>query len=91
MFHHTEQCADQNGVSIGLAYAWSGVLFFDTTIFGFTLYKALRLGGRPSGRLMVILLRDGESQDIWMIFRLAKLPSPCQGQFISGTVDRRTL
>ncbi|VDC07451.1 unnamed protein product [Peniophora sp. CBMAI 1063] len=39
-----------------LAIAWSGVLVFDSAVFGLTAYRTLRIG---KGRLAMILLRDG--------------------------------
>ncbi|KAJ7209022.1 hypothetical protein B0H12DRAFT_1330135 [Mycena haematopus] len=44
--------------SLRLGAAWSGMLVFDITIFGLTLFKALRLNVRR-GDLVTILLRDG--------------------------------
>ena len=40
-----------------LAIAWSGVLVFDSAVFGLTAYRTMRIG---QGRLTTILLRDGE-------------------------------
>jgi len=44
--------------SLRLAAAWSGMLIFDVTIFGLTLFKALRLNTRR-GNLLTVLIRDG--------------------------------
>ncbi|KAF7375318.1 hypothetical protein MSAN_00418700 [Mycena sanguinolenta] len=44
--------------SLRLGAAWSGMLVFDVTIFGLTLFKALKLNARRGG-LLTVLLRDG--------------------------------
>ena len=39
-----------------LATAWSGVLVFDSAVFGLTVYRTLRIG---RSRLATVLIRDG--------------------------------
>lgn len=46
---------------LGLAAAWSGVLVFDCMIFCLTLKKALTFRNTGGGRLIHLLVRDGES------------------------------
>ena len=42
-----------------IAYAWLGLLIFDTLIFILTIYKTWKIGKRCRLRLVQILVRDG--------------------------------
>ncbi|KAJ6578457.1 hypothetical protein B0H19DRAFT_1253696 [Mycena capillaripes] len=62
-----------------LAAAWSGMLVFDVTIFGLTLFKALTLKARR-GDLLTVLLRDGS-----VYFALMVISNACNiGTYTMG-------
>jgi len=42
-----------------IAYAWLGLLLFDTLIFILTIYKTWKIGKQCRQRLVQILVRDG--------------------------------
>ena len=47
-------------LSVGLVWAWTGVLAFDTMIFCLTVYKVMMYRSAAHGPLLEVLLRDGE-------------------------------
>ncbi|KAF7312956.1 hypothetical protein MKEN_00980200 [Mycena kentingensis (nom. inval.)] len=84
--------------AIRLAEAWSGLLVFDTTIFGLTLYKALALNWGARARrvrgseLVQVLLRDGS-----VYFALLIVSNACNiatyvmtGPFLRGSATTVT-
>jgi len=54
-----------------LIAAWSGVLFFDSTIFCLTLYKSLRLWRSGCRRLVHIIITDGTAY--YLVLGIANL------------------
>ncbi|KAI0647192.1 hypothetical protein C8Q79DRAFT_610618 [Trametes meyenii] len=48
-----------NKQAIHLTFAWSAMMWFDTTVFVLTLIQALRVRRHFSGGLLEIMLRDG--------------------------------
>ena len=47
-------------LSVGLVWAWTGVLAFDTMILCLTVYKVMMYRSVAHGPLLEVLLRDGE-------------------------------
>ncbi|KAF8970068.1 hypothetical protein BDZ97DRAFT_124218 [Flammula alnicola] len=45
--------------AIRMGAAWAGMLFFDSLVFGMTLYKSLSLPRITGTNLLTVLLRDG--------------------------------
>ncbi|KAF8206931.1 hypothetical protein K438DRAFT_416822 [Mycena galopus ATCC 62051] len=70
--------------SLRLGAAWSGMLVFDVTIFGLTLFKALTLDARR-GSLLTVLLRDGS-----VYFALMTISNACNiGTYTMGNAFTR--
>ena len=55
------------GCTIEYAGAWSGMLVFDTIVFGLTVHRSMELHKITGSSILTLILRDGESQLIYRI------------------------
>jgi hypothetical protein len=63
----------QMGCAIGYAEAWSGMLVFDTLVFGLTVRRSMELHKITGSSILTLILRDGESQLIYCMVIRGKL------------------
>ena len=65
--------------TIGYAGAWSGMLVFDTLVFGLTVFRSMALHKITGSNLLTLMLRDGE----WHYLSCYILGKPTEGNRIN--------